>query len=375
MIPPALPIQVDFTPGQKKIINTIRKYDSIPRSRLTELTGLKSGSVTSITKELLSMNFIKEGDKVKVARGQPVKPLTLNEYAAFSMGVSFHVNTINVGITDFVGKMIDFFQLNYNEKSAVNDVLSEIKHVIDELISKNKLSKARMLGMGVSIPGPVRQDGKVATVKELAQWRDISIADTFSQYFNLPVWVENDCNAAAVGEYSSGKWKNINNLIMIEIDHGIGGGIIINGQIFSGSNSQSGEIGIYLSEMHGSNKVTLRQLVQQLNDNGLPITHTSEIPDIAHPLVDAWLNKAADQLRPVILLTRAWFDPDCIILGGAAPEFLSNALIERIGLNNRWKNLDFNDDCTQFFLAPTRVGKHLNTYGACMLPVFKTLEL
>lgn len=375
MLNPVTPLQFEFTPGQRKVINTIRKYRSISRSQLTELTGLKSGSVTSITKELLSMNFINEGEKINVGRGQPKKPLALNEYAAFSIGVSFHINFISFGIANFTGQIIAISHLNYDESTPVDDVLAELKFKIDELIEKHKLSKARILGMGISIPGLVKKNGTIHTIESLSHWRDISLVETFTRFFQLPVWVDNDCNVAAVGEFFSGEWKDVDNLILIEVGHGVGGGIIVDGQIYRGSRANAGEIGIYLGHTYGDDKATIRQLIKQLTKAGYSLSKPSEIPSSDNPIVDQWLDKAARQLKPVLMLTAAWFDPDCIIIGGSLPRHLANELIVRIGLNQEWDELGFMSNQKKLILAPTRVGEHLNTYGACMYPVFKTLEL
>ncbi|MFS1913789.1 ROK family protein [Vibrio sp. 10N.286.48.B7] len=225
MLTPIKPLQLELTPGQKKLLAVCREHHSIPRAKIVELTGLRSGSVTSISKELLAMNMINEGSREKVGRGQPIIPLQLNPYAAFSFGIAFHIHRIEVALANFCGEVIDTEVIDYAEDSPILDVLACIKIQVDSLVDKHKIQNARILGIGVSMPGPSEGDGtSIRTIIQMKHWRHTDLAEMFGATFEWPVWIDNDCNVAAVGEFYSGRWPDVKNMVLFELGHGVGGG-------------------------------------------------------------------------------------------------------------------------------------------------------
>lgn len=374
MLHPIKPVQLELTPGQKKLLATCRQQGSVSRAKIVELTGLRSGSVTSISKELLAMNMIKEGARVRIGRGQPIIPLELNPYAAFSFGIAFHIQRIDIGLANFCGELVDMISLQYQEDSPIDEVLGNIQTEIRNLVDKHKLQHARILGLGVSMPGPAKGDRKcVHTIDALAHWRNEPLADQFGKYFDWPVWIDNDCNAAVVGEYYSGRWPEVKNMVLLELGHGVGGGAIVNGKLYRGSRQNAGEIGTYFSVIGEDKKPTIRGLLKQLNDAGYPIQDPNDIPDCSNPVVKAWVAHAALQLKPLIMLTVGWLDPDCVVIAGECPAHLSQLLIDEMDLETQWAT--FERDYPIARLSPTKVGTSLNTYGACMYPVFRTLGI
>ncbi|MGF1699433.1 ROK family protein [Photobacterium makurazakiensis] len=375
MLSPIKPLQLELSPGQKKVLSIVRNHAPVSRAKITELSGLRSGSVTSICKELLSMQLISEGERIKVGRGQPIIPLQLSPYAAFSFGVAFHINKIEVALANFCGHLVDTVSFDYQESAPVEDVMEAIQSAILKLIDKHRIQQSRILGLGVSMPGPhLGSGGFIHTIPWLSHWREVDVAQLFGSVFEWPVWIDNDCNVSAVGEYFSGLWPEVANMLLIEIGHGIGGGVIIDGKLFRGRNKNAGEIGTYFSVQEPDvRRPSLRELMTLLADDGHPIDDINDIPSIEHPVVSMWLDDAATQLRPLVLLTLGWFDPDCIVFGGSAPEHISLELIRRIGLDRQWPQ--FGMDYDMAAIAPSRVGSQLSSLGACMYPVFQTLEI
>lgn len=374
MLNPVKPVQLELTPGQKKLLAICRQHGSVSRAKIVELTGLRSGSVTSLSKELLAMNLIKEGIRERIGRGQPIIPLELNPYGAFSFGVAFRIKQIEIGLANFCGEVLEQVSMPYTEASPIEEVLDKLHRRIHSLIDKHKLHRARILGIGVSMPGPTNADGKtVHTIQALAHWRSVPLSEKFGAYFDWPVWIDNDCNAAVVGEYYSGRWPNVNNMVLIEVGHGVGGGAIVNGQLYCGSRMNAGEIGTYFSVVGDDKRPTVRKLVQTLIDAGYDIRSVDDIPNDSDAIVREWVVSAAKQLKPVIFLTLGWLDPDCLVIGGECPSQLSNALIREMDLKTAWQ--EFGQDYPIATISSTRVGESLNTYGACMYPVFRTLGI
>ncbi|MGD8110565.1 ROK family transcriptional regulator [Vibrio sp. TRT 17S01] len=374
MLQPIKPVQLELTPGQKKLLATCRQHGSVSRAKIVELTGLRSGSVTSLSKELLAMNLIREGQRERIGRGQPIIPLELNPYGAFSFGVSFQIQRIEIGLSNFCGEVLEQVNIPYKEASPIEEVLTSIHGLIQGLIDKHKLHRARVLGIGVSMPGPANGDGKtIHTIQPLAHWRAEPLTEKFGEFFDWPVWIDNDCNAAVVGEFYSGCWPEVKNMVLIEIGHGVGGGAIVNGQLYRGSRLNAGEIGTYYTIIGDEKRPTVRKLMQSLDQSGIDCQSPADIPDSSHPIVSDWVKETAYYLKPLIVLTIGWLDPDCVIFGGQCPPHLSNAIIKEMNIEASWKL--FQRDYPVAQISATRVGVSLNTYGACMYPVFRTLGI
>lgn len=99
-----------------------------------------------------------------------------------------------------------------------------------------------MVGVGLGVPGPVSNDGTVLKCVNLG-WGIFNVEETLSELIDLPVKAGNDANVAALGEMWQGGGKGYKNVVMVTLGTGVGGGIIIDGNIISGTNGAGGEIG------------------------------------------------------------------------------------------------------------------------------------
>jgi len=75
----------------------------------------------------------------------------------------------------------------------------------------------------------------------------------------------------------------------------------------------------------------------------------------------------------LLVVTLGWFDPDCIVIGGSCPQHISQAIIDEVALDKVWEEAERSYAMAQF--SPSKIGSSLNTYGACMFPVFRTLGI
>ncbi len=235
-------------------------------------------------------------------------------------------------------------------------MLSSIKQKIDSLVDKHKIQNARILGIGVSMPGPFKGDGSksIRTIIQMEHWRNEDLAVIFGEVFEWPVWIDNDCNVAAVGEFYSGRWPEVKNMVLFELGHGVGGGVIINRKLYRGSRHNAGEIGTYFNLLGEENKPTIRGLLEQLGRVWAERCGPEAIPGLDNPVVAEWVRFAAIQLKPMLVLTLGWFDPDCVIIGGSCPQHISQALIEEMALEKSWVEFERSYPMAQF--SPSKIG-------------------
>ncbi|MEA1964821.1 MAG: ROK family glucokinase [Candidatus Aerophobetes bacterium] len=129
------------------------------------------------------------------------------------------------------------------KEKTINQLVNSVKTVIKEG-EKRGTTFESILGLGIGAPGPLNiKKGVVYLAPHLPDWRNVHLTKILRGKLELSVFLENDANAAALGEWWKGAGRNIDNLVLLTLGTGIGGGIIINGEVLHGSCDIAGEIG------------------------------------------------------------------------------------------------------------------------------------
>jgi len=157
-------------------------------------------------------------------------------------GVDIGGTTVKIGIFSLKGKLIDKWEIPTRTNERGKYILSDIAASIDETIELKKIAKDNVTGVGLGVPGPVKEDGTVLMCVNLG-WSIFNVADELRSLLNLPVKAANDANVAALGEMWQGGGKGHLNIVMVTLGTGCGGGIILDGKIMAGTHGAAGEIG------------------------------------------------------------------------------------------------------------------------------------
>ena len=159
----------------------------------------------------------------------------------FAIGVDLGGTNVKVGIVSQKGKIIKKTSLKTEADGGPKKVIAQISAGINMLLEKNNY---KLKGIGIGSPGVVSiKKGTVENPPNLPGWGKVKLAKLFEKEFKLPVFIENDANAAAIGEMIFGAGKKYSSFIMITLGTGVGGGIIMNDKIFRGENGVAGEVG------------------------------------------------------------------------------------------------------------------------------------
>ncbi len=160
----------------------------------------------------------------------------------YVFGVDIGGTTVKLGFFDEEGTILDKWEIPTRKDLGGKYILPDIaESITDKLLEKN-LSKADVIGVGVGVPGPVDADGVVFKAVNLG-WDIFSVSNTLSDLINLPVKAGNDANVAALGEMWKGGGKGHDDLVAVTLGTGVGGGIIVHGQMLTGATGAGGEIG------------------------------------------------------------------------------------------------------------------------------------
>lgn len=159
-------------------------------------------------------------------------------YLCFDVGGT----TIKAGIVDGEGKILVQAEEPTPVAGGREAVLRQLVPLSEKMLEKRGLEKERIIGVGVGIPGFVEDGDFIAKAPNLG-WENVYIKYTLEEFLGLPVFVLNDANAAALGEMWLGAGRDCLNLLCLTLGTGIGAGVIIGGEIFTGDKGLAGEIG------------------------------------------------------------------------------------------------------------------------------------
>ena len=164
----------------------------------------------------------------------------------YCFGVDVGGTTVKMGLFQTDSVLVDKWEIQTRKELAEDVILSDIADAIQEKQVKYQIQREDVVGIGVGVPAAVTGEGFVKQVANLG-WRDKDIKKELEELTGIAVKVANDANVAALGEMWKGGGEGYKSLVMVTLGTGVGGGIILNGQILTGTNGGGGEIGHLLA--------------------------------------------------------------------------------------------------------------------------------
>ncbi len=157
-------------------------------------------------------------------------------------GIDIGGTTVKMGLFWEEGELFDKWEIPTRIQEQGREILPDIGASVLEAMERHQLSKEDVIGLGVGVPAAVDKTGFVPKTTNLG-WINKSVAEELHSLTGLTVKVGNDANMAALGEMWKGGGKGSDNLVMVTLGTGVGGGIIVDGHCLFGANGASGEIG------------------------------------------------------------------------------------------------------------------------------------
>jgi ROK family protein (putative glucokinase) len=160
----------------------------------------------------------------------------------YGFGIDIGGTTIKMGLFKVDGTLLDKWEVVTRKEENGKYILEDISKEIKAKMKEKGIHRNDVVGVGLGVPGPVSSDGTVLKCVNLG-WGIFNVEETLSEMIDLPVKAGNDANVAALGEMWQGGGKGYKNVVMVTLGTGVGGGIIIDGNVISGTNGAGGEIG------------------------------------------------------------------------------------------------------------------------------------
>jgi glucokinase len=161
----------------------------------------------------------------------------------YSIGVDFGATKISAALVAAGGERIATAKADTGRKRIVWDVVADLIAVVRCVAQQGEVGLESVAGIGIGAAGQIAPQTGTIVLSPNLQWRDVPLGAMLREAFQRPVVVLNDVNAAALGEFHSGAGKGFGSLVAVFVGSGIGGGIIIDGTLWQGSNGAAAEIG------------------------------------------------------------------------------------------------------------------------------------
>lgn len=231
------------------ILEQIIANAPVSRAKLSEITGLNKSTVSSQVSSLLQRDIIFETGRGQSSGGRRPVMLKFNRKAGYAIGADIGTNYIIVVLTDLEGEIIEQYERELDETDipATEQALIEL---IGLATLKMPDSHYGLTGIGVCVPGLVDNDRNIVFTPN-KPIHLLQVKSLLEKAYNVPVFVENEANAGAIGEREYGDSGHLEHAIFVSINAGIGLGILMNGKLFRGVQGFSGEAGHMSIDMNG----------------------------------------------------------------------------------------------------------------------------
>lgn len=227
------------------ILEVIRKNGPISRTDISKITELNIVTVSNYVNHYIKKGLVVEGELDESTGGRKPVLVELNPKAGCVVGVGLNMlNMVGVLVDLEINVITEIKQVREPENSE--RVIEKMVDLAAKIISESEVDKTKLVGVGVGVPGIIDERGRTIRWPQSLGEKDISVClsikDTFEKRLNIPTFVENDANAAVLGE----KWLGLDRDVrhMIYMFSGVGIGIIINGEIYRGATGAAGELGV-----------------------------------------------------------------------------------------------------------------------------------
>ncbi len=222
------------------VLNNIFEHDRISRAEIARITRLTATTVSEIVAYLIDEGLVVESGVGSSLGGKSPILLSLVEDSRRLIGLDLAHNQFHGAVVNLRGKICSQETVPVGDRTG-EDALALVYQILDKLIAA---APQPLLGIGIGTPGLVNPNEGVVINAVNLNWKDLPLAHLLQQRYDLPVSVLNDSQAAAIAEHTYGKrYRDGDHLIVINARHGIGSGIIINGELFQGNGGSAGEIG------------------------------------------------------------------------------------------------------------------------------------
>jgi predicted NBD/HSP70 family sugar kinase len=226
------------------IVRGLHEHGPLSRSELVADTGLTRSAIRSHVGELVASGFVTEAPAIRLGTpGRPSPLVKLEPASAAVLSLEILVDSIAAAVVGLGGEPLAHVRVQRPRgELSVDEVVADLSALAKDLLSRND---APIIGIGVAIAGVVRHDDGVVSFAPNLGWIDVPLGVRLARALSsaLPIRIINESDAGALGERRRGAGKGVDSVMYIHGEVGVGGGLILDGQLVSGAAGYAGEVG------------------------------------------------------------------------------------------------------------------------------------
>ncbi len=231
------------------VLKTIFDKETVSRAEVARITKLTRTTVSDIVARLITQGLVREVGLGSSMGGKSPILLSLAADSRYLVGLNLGQNKFIGAVVNLRGEIKETVEVEVHDDNG-EKALELVYQILDQLVHK-KLKP--IVGIGVGAPGLINTGEGVVVNAVNLEWQDLPLRDLLQARYKIPVTVLNDSQATAIGEYVyGGEHGPDSNLIVVNVKHGIGAGILVNGQLFQGDGGGAGEIGHVVVQQDGA---------------------------------------------------------------------------------------------------------------------------
>ena len=308
----------------------------LSRTDLANALGIARATLTETLTELLALGLITEDEATTSTGGRPPQTYRLNPNAAYIGVLDVGGSRSRVGIANLAGELLEDAVLEINVESGPQQIMewavTELERMLAQHATKTRTHKQPpRTAIVVGLPGPVDfTTGRVVSPPIMGSWQDFDVRAYISARIDAPVIIDNDVNLIALAEQRISH-PDSRVLMVIKLGTGIGGGLVIDGQVLRGARGAAGDIGHTQStRAHGA---LCRcghtgcveavaggwALVQELTDRGLAVNNVSDVAQLVRdgdPIATSHVRAAAKAVALAAAQAVSLLNPDTLVIAG-----------------------------------------------------------
>ncbi|KQU90950.1 ROK family transcriptional regulator [Mesorhizobium sp. Root102] len=238
------------------VIAAVRRAGQPSRTEIAATTGLSHSTISAISSDLIGEGILTESkpsEAGSLRRGRPQVGLSLNPEAAAVMTVVLSLNFLSVAVIDYAGQVISEEQRRLDTQTMSRDALiGECVGIVRRRLEDPDLDVRSVARIALAIQGITDTHARAMLWSPITPHTDIAFADILEDEFGIPATVENDCNMMAIALRWRDPDRYRDDFIAILLSHGIGMGLVLKGELFTGTHSSGGEFGHMIHQPNGA---------------------------------------------------------------------------------------------------------------------------
>ena len=365
--------------NERLLLTLLQRNGPTAGSDLARVANLSPQTVSIILREMEAEGLLSRGTPIKGKVGKPSVPMSLAEGGVLSFGYKIGRRSAVLLLTDFRGAVRHQLQLTYKYPMPA-PIFRFLRDGMESILAKcSPAERDRVCGIGIATPFELWKWNELvgAPAEEFESWKDVDFHAELAGFTDLPVSVVNDATAGCQAEHIYGRGKEFRDYAYFFVGAFIGGGVVLNHSVYQGHQGNAGALGSLRSfGPHGESQqlidtASIHLLEARLSEFGIdPQELWTQPQDWGHltRFVEPWLGQTAQELAKASLSVCAVIDFEAIVIDGAFPEPVKQALVERT--RRYLVNQDMRGLVTPQIEAGV-VGGNARAIGAATSPLFE----